>query len=69
VAHGAAPAERAALSKGGPAGQEGFAAVKLALGCDLPPSNPPHSPLVRGEVDKHPLSYSLRWFHAMSLGM
>jgi hypothetical protein len=38
------------LCKGSPAGQEGFAAVKLALGCDLPPSNPPHSPLVRGEA-------------------
>jgi hypothetical protein len=43
------------LCKGGPAGQEGFIAVKLAFSYDLPPQ-PPHSLLVRREVDKQALS-------------
>jgi hypothetical protein len=55
------------LCKGGPAGQEGFAAVKWAWG-GFTAAPPPHSPLVRGEAGKRPLSSpSLQRLHATAL--
>jgi hypothetical protein len=51
-----------------PAGQEGFAAeIRLLL--DLPPRNPPHSPLVRGEVGWQPFSFNSRVIHAIALSI